>query len=54
MSSKWPLGPPFCIIPWLLPSVLVRVKPSMRDSSRFLKNHTKNKEQIKLNLYGLK
>ena len=31
-----------------------RVKPSVRDSSRFLINHTKNNEQIKLNSYGLK
>ena len=31
-----------------------RVKPSVQDSSRFLINHTKNNEQIKLNSYGLK
>ena len=33
---------------------LQRVKPSVRDSSRFLINHTKNNGQIKLNSYGLK
>ena len=56
MSSKRPLSPPFWIVPWLLPSALVRkeLKPSVRDSSRFLINHTKNKEQIKLNSCGLK
>ena len=32
---------------------LQRVKP-VRDSSRFLINHTKNSGQIKLNSYGLK
>ena len=31
-----------------------RVKVSVRDSSRFLINHTKNNEQIKLNSYGKK